>query len=178
MLATRAPEVHAADAPQGTPGRAGDVWTHALLRHDVDMTIGNTSRRTMPLLAAITLMGLAPLAACGDDESAQDRYCEAGDQLRSDITALLDLDVLATGTDGLRESVDEVESSFDELRSNASDAAEDEVDALGDALDDVDDALADLGDDLSRENVSNITGALGAAAGAATGVFDTLTDCP
>lgn len=143
------------------------------------MTTPQNDRRLRRIVATIPIVGLLSLAACGDDdESAQDRYCDAGEQLQTDMAALLDVDVIATGTDGLEAAYSEVEEAVDELRSSASDAAEDEVDALGDALDDVGDALGALGGEISADNASGVLSAIAAAGTAAQDVYDTLADCP
>ena len=73
------------------------------------MATPQNDRRKRRLVAAIPVIGLLSLAACGDDdESSQDRYCEAGEQLRTDMAALLDVDIIATGTDGLQAAVSDV----------------------------------------------------------------------
>lgn len=143
------------------------------------MNAPEKARRLRRLVVAIPVVGLMSLAACGDDdESAQDRYCEAGEQLRADMAALVDVDIIASGTDGVQAAFSDVESSVDELRSSASDAAEDEVAAFVDALDDVGDALGALGGEISRDNASGVIEAIQAASAAAQDVYGTLSDCP
>ncbi len=47
-------------------------------------------------LAAAACLGVLALGACGsDEESAQDRYCQAGDDLKSSLASLVDLDLIA-----------------------------------------------------------------------------------
>ena len=55
---------------------------------------------------------LVGLAACSDDDgqSAQERYCEAGEALESSVTALVELDLVAEGTNGVESAVEEVSS--------------------------------------------------------------------
>jgi len=125
---------------------------------------------------ALTL-GAAVLAACGDDESAQDRYCEAGESLNASVSALFDLDVVAEGTNGLRSAIEDVNNDLTELRDSASDAASDEVDALNDAVGALDDALNAAGDSLTADNATGVVDAIGGVRAAFAAIGDTLTDC-
>ncbi|MEO1061442.1 MAG: hypothetical protein AAFZ07_08485 [Actinomycetota bacterium] len=133
-------------------------------------------RRTTTTLA-VALMGLAALGGCGDDDSAQDRYCEAGESLRSSIGALADLDLIAGGTDGLDEVVSEIADDVGELRDAAGDATEDDVAALDSAVDGLRGSLSELGGELTRENVGAVGDAASSVADAAQAVFATLGDC-
>lgn len=129
------------------------------------------------VVALVMVLGAAGLTACGDDESAQDEYCAAGEDLQSSLSALADLDVIASGTDGLREAVGEVSDDLAEVRSTASDAVADDVEVLDASIADLDDAIADLGGDLTSENASAVRAAIDGVRAAARGVLDTLADC-
>ena len=63
-------------------------------------------RRARRPLAPLLAVGLAVALAAGcggdDEKSAQDRYCETGASLEASVDALVDLDLLAEGTDGLQ----------------------------------------------------------------------------
>ncbi|MFW2381309.1 MAG: hypothetical protein ACN4GZ_06075 [Acidimicrobiales bacterium] len=127
---------------------------------------------------ALALVTVGGLAACSsDDQSAQDQYCDAGESLRSNVDALLSLDVVSEGTDGITSAVNAVEDSFDDLSDSASDAASDATDALDDALNDLESALSAVGDDLTSENATSVVDAIGAVQTAAGDVYATLTDC-
>lgn len=138
-----------------------------------------TRHHPTPLrVAAIAaLVGVTTLAACGDDESAQDRYCEAGDDLESSIAALVGLDLLAEGTSGLEGAVDDVRADVEEMRESADDAVADDVAALDESIDDLNDALGAVGDDLSEANVDAFVAAIGDVQAAFGAVGDTLADC-
>jgi outer membrane murein-binding lipoprotein Lpp len=128
--------------------------------------------RRVAQLALGAVLGVALLAGCGDDDSgdepsAQEQYCEAGDSLESSVSALVDLDLVAEGTSGLESAVDAVKADLDELRSTASEAAAEEIDALEQSVDDLGTAASDLGGEISTENAS-----------ALEAVYGTLTDCP
>lgn len=136
------------------------------------------SRRSRLAGTALALtLGAAALVACGDDESAQDRYCEAGESLNASVAALFDLDVVAEGTNGLRSALEDVENDLTELRESASDAASDEVDALNDAVDELNDALSAAGDSLTANNATGVVDAIGGVRSAFAAIGDTLTDC-
>ena len=127
-------------------------------------------------LAVVVAVG--GLAACSDDDkSAQEKYCEAGASLESSVNALLNLDVIAEGTNGVESAVNSVEDDVNELRDTATDAAADEVTTLDDALGGLGSALSAAGGDLTAENASAVIDAISAVQTAATGVYSTLTDC-
>ena len=135
-------------------------------------------RRGLRAGAAAMLAGVVVVAGCGgDDESAQDRYCAAGESLESSLDELTGLDLVAEGTDGLTAAVDEVQSDLDDLRDSASEAAADEVSALEQAVDDLSDAISTLGGDLTSDNASAVGTAIENVATAARSVRDTLSDC-
>lgn len=141
---------------------------HHMLRRSLAIAV-------LPLVAAIGISG------CGSDDdgqSSQEKYCEAGDQLRSDVTALLELDVAAVGTDGLESAIEAVDQSLSDLSGAAESAVEDEVAALEDAMSDVDSALSDVGGELTEENAEGVIVAIDAAFVAADAVYDTLANCP
>ena len=125
------------------------------------------------------LVGVVVAAGCGsdDDESAQDRYCAAGESLESSLDELASLDLVAAGTDGLTAAVDEVHSDLDELRDAASDAAADEVGALEQAVDGLDEAISTLGGDLTSDNATAVGTAIDNVSAAAQSVRSTLSDC-
>lgn len=118
-----------------------------------------------------------PLASCGDDESAQDRYCEAGESLESSVRSLGQVDLVAEGTSGLNDVVDQVRDDVDELLDAASDAAADDVEALQQSLESLQGAITALGGDLTRDNASAVGDAIDDVVAAAQAVFGTLSDC-
>jgi len=136
------------------------------------------SRRSRLAATSLSLtLCAAALAACGSDESAQDRYCEAGESLNASVAALFDLDVIAEGTNGLRSAIEDVNNDLTELRDSASDAASDEVDALNDAVGELNDALNAAGDSLTADNATGVVDAIGGVRTAFVAVGETLADC-
>ena len=129
-----------------------------------------------PVMAVVVLTLIA-LGACGDDESAQDRYCDAGASLRSSIAALGDVDLVAGGTDALDEALGQIGDDVDELTDAAGGATEGDVAALDSAVERLGGALSELGGDLTSETASAGGSAVEDVIGAAQGVFDTLNDC-
>lgn len=131
--------------------------------------------------AAIAVgLGIALLAGCGsdDDESAQDRYCQAGEALESSVSSLGDLDLVAEGTNGLNTAIDAIEDDVSELQDTASDAASDDIDALEQSVEDLKSALSDLSGEISSDNVSTLGTAVQSVIESAQAVYGTLTDCP
>jgi hypothetical protein len=142
-----------------------------------------TDRRThsvgarLGAMVAVLVVGTAALAACGDDESAQDDYCAAGEALQSSLASLAELDLVAAGTDGLEAAVGEVRDDLADLRSSASDAVADDVEVLDASIADLDTALSNLGGDITSENATAVGTAIEDVRAAASGVIDTLADC-
>ena len=141
---------------------------------------GRIRRHRAVGIGVAVVLALGGVAACsddGDEPSAQEQYCEAGESLRSSVGSLADLDVVAEGTNGVESAVDQVADDVSELRDSASDAAADDVDALESAVSDLRDALSSLGDELTRENATAVIDAISSVSSAATAVYDTLSDC-
>lgn len=145
------------------------------MRASLDTTRPSGHRVRAGLVVAV--LGFFVLAGCGDDESAQEQYCNAGESLRTSLSALTSLDLIAEGTDGLESAVDQVKDDLDDLQDAASDAASDEVDAFDDAVDALDSAISDLGGDLTADNATAVGTAIQDVGTAAQAVFATLSDC-
>ena len=125
----------------------------------------------------VVIGGLASCSSDDDEPSAQEQYCAAGESLRSSVESLADLDVVAEGTNGVESAVDQVADDVSELQETADDAAAEDVDALESALDDLQSALSAVGGELTEENATAVVDAVSAVSAAATGVYETLTDC-
>ena len=129
-------------------------------------------------LLAVACLGVLALGACGsDEESTQDQYCQAGDDLKSSLASLVDLDLIASGTDGLNEAIDQIGDDVDALRDNASDAAADDVAALEAAVDALGESVSSLGGDLSTDNLTAVRDAIAEVSASAQAVISTLSDC-
>jgi hypothetical protein len=129
-------------------------------------------------LTVVACLGVLALGACGsDEESTQDQYCQAGDDLKSSLASLVDLDLIASGTDGLNEAIDQIGDDVDALRDNASDAAADDVAALEAAVDALGESVSSLGGDLSTDNLTAVRDAIAEVSASAQAVISTLSDC-
>jgi len=147
------------------------------MRHErTNVDSDETDRRHPRWFAAAAVVAVV-LVGCGDDESAQDAYCEAGESLGSSVTALTDLDLISEGTSGLEAALDDVEADLGELSDSAADAAADEVDALEQAVDGLGTAISDLGGEISADNLGALQTAVQAIGSAVQGLADTLSDC-
>jgi hypothetical protein len=148
-------------------------------------------------LAMILAMVIAVLAGCGDSDdepasttaqpittddqaAAGEAFCTAGDDLRDDVAALADIDVVAEGADGVRQQLETIEDDVATLRESGSDVAADEVESLETALGDLRTAVDALaGGDISAANARDAIAAIGAIATAADSVRTQLDEaCP
>lgn len=122
------------------------------------------------------------VASCGSDDdeaSSEEQFCAAGESLEANVSSLASLDVVASGTDGLTESIDAVKADLDDMKESGSDVAASEIEALETAVDDVGSSLDDLGGDITAENATALVSALGAVGTSATAVYDVLSStCP
>ena len=135
-------------------------------------------RRALTLVAALASLALVA-AGCGsdDEESAQDRFCAAGDELRTSVESLLNIDPVAEGTNGVEAAIESVEGSVNEVADAAPEAAEAESDALETAVDDLQSSLSTLGGEITTENVASVADAVSAVATSAQALYERLTDC-
>lgn len=129
-------------------------------------------------MAILTVLLLVGCGDDGDEGSAQDRYCDAGQSLEDSIRSLSDLDLVAEGTDGLESAIGAVRDDLTTLRDTATDATADDVESLSESVDELRNTLSDLGDEISAGNVSALRDAIRSVGSAAQAVYDTLTDCP
>ena len=138
----------------------------------------NHTGRGIHRLAAALCLGVLALGACGsDEESAQDQYCQAGDDLQSSLASLVDLDLIASGTDGLNDAIEQVSDDVDALRDSASDAATDDVEALEASVEALRNSIWTLGGELSRDNLTAVGASIGEVSASAQAVLSTLSDC-
>ena len=128
-------------------------------------------------VAAAALLALGAVGCSSDGESAQERYCDAGADLRADVGGLADLDLVSGGTDALEAQLEAIDEDLTALADAASEAAADEVDALEAAVSDLETAVSAVSGDLTSENVSTLSSSISSVVTAAQGVYDTLSDC-
>ncbi len=128
--------------------------THAPAR---ELTRRSRIRFAFAMLCAGSLLATGS-SSCGDDdgESAQDRYCQAGAELESSVAALVELDLIAEGTNGLESAIQAVDDDLTVLDETANEASADDVDALEQAFTDLESALAGLEGGITAQNVSDL----------------------
>lgn len=139
------------------------------------------------LLLVLTVVLAAFAVACGDDDDDSEAtptpsVCDAKDDLDQSVSDLTDLDILASGTDGLTEAVDKVKTDLAALKTAASDSVAPDVEALETAVSDAEDTLSSINSDSSlNEKIDAVQEALTGIATAAQDLATTLqteADCP
>jgi hypothetical protein len=122
---------------------------------EVLMSVGSRFRRTS--VVAVTFVALGTLAACGDDDddssadttpaptttSAEDALCADREQLTTAMQGLTELDIVASGTDGLQAAVTEVKDSLSALKESASDSFQPQVEAVESSIQGLETAISD-----------------------------------
>lgn len=140
--------------------------------------VGRWSGRLGVRAVLAAFLGVVALVGCGDDDqSAQEKYCAAGESLESSLGALTDLDLIAEGTDGLNAAVGEVRSDLGELSDSASEASADKVGALEQSVDELEGAISTLDGELTSDNAAAVGAAIQTVGTSAQAVLDTLSDC-
>jgi hypothetical protein len=134
----------------------------------------------LPALAVLMLLLMGAAVACSDDSddvSPEEAYCNSGESLQTSLESLLDLDVIAEGTNGVETAIENVQSNLSEFTDAAKDVTSDETQALEDAFGELESAFSALGDDgLSIENGSEVIDALTGLVVPAEAAFTTLTE--
>ncbi len=118
---------------------------------------------TAAMTVAPTTAGVPSGDACADREA-----------LRSSVTALTDVDVVAEGTNGLTAAVDAVKSDLDKVRESAGSAVRPQVQAVQDAIAATEAGLDNLGDGGAAE----VATALSALSTATTTLLTSLEGGP
>jgi hypothetical protein len=134
-----------------------------------------TFARTLVLVAA----ALA-LVACGDDsdsgQSDEQAFCEAGDQLETDVAALSEVDVVAEGTNAVDEALNTLRADTEALVVSGQEFAADDINELERAVDGLGVALDDLDGELTAANGAAVLDAFSVIGTAADNLQTTLTE--
>jgi hypothetical protein len=135
-------------------------------------------RRLVHSALALAVASLL-LVGCSDDDEPS--ACGELQDVADDVRGLTSTDLIAEGTDEVRDDVDDLTSEWDEVRDAAGDQFGDELDALESALSDVGSTLDDLGegslDEIEDELDTEIDAVRAAYDELTTAVSDELGDC-
>jgi hypothetical protein len=105
----------------------------------------SSTSEASPATAATTATPATTAAASGSTpDTASPEVCAAREELRSSITDLKDVDIVANGTSSLQAAITKVKDNLTTLKSTAGDELQPEVTALQDALTDLQSALDDV----------------------------------
>jgi hypothetical protein len=132
------------------------------------------------LIVAMSAALLLVVGACSDDDDDSDAtptpsVCDQRDTLEQSVEDLTNLDVIATGTDGLTAAVDEVKADAEALKQTASDAVAPDVDALTTAIDDGKETIDNIDSDAALSmRIADVETALGGIATAWTNLKTTI----
>jgi hypothetical protein len=122
----------------------------------------------MPLRLVVPLAGVAlSLVACGE-ESASDRACDAGEDLRDAVTDVQE-DAAAANFGDARNGLDEVSTSFNQLRDAVTDLADEQDEALQPAIDEL---AADVSALSAATSLEDLGSRIDAVLTEAQGIYD------
>jgi hypothetical protein len=118
------------------------------------------SRGTLTLLFGV-MVATASLACSSDSSTSTpttvSATCDDLQEVRDQVQALQDLDVVADGTDALRSSLDELGSSVSDLAGSASGDLETEADTLRASVEELSTVVDGAGDQPVTSTVSQIS---------------------
>lgn len=124
----------------------------------------SSTSETSPATAATRTTTATTATTSGASGSTPDtasaEVCAAREELRSSITDLKDVDIVANGTSSLQAAITKVKDNLTTVKSTAGDELQPEVTALQDALTDLQSAL----DDVSSGGVAAVVTAAGKVA--------------
>ena len=131
-------------------------------------------RRPAVLIASVSVVLALSLTACGDDDdpTPEEAFCDDAAALKTSVTSLADLDVVAEGTNGLETALGDVRSDLDSLSDSGSEVAADEIDALKSAVGDLEESVQAAGGELTADNASGVVSAVGAVGTSAQALND------
>jgi hypothetical protein len=121
-------------------------------------------------LAVAVVIVAVSISACGED-SAEDRACEAGEDLREAVADVRE-DVAAANFGDARNGLDDVTSSFNRLRDAVTDLADEQDAALQPAVDELSAEVSALSDATSIEDLGS---RIEAVLTSAQGIYDEVT---
>ena len=107
-------------------------------------------------------------------DAASGDACADREALRSSVAALVDVDVVAEGTNGLTAAVDAVKSDLESVRASAGSAVGPQVQAVQDAIAAIEAGIGNLGEGGAVE----VTAALSALSTATTTLLSSLEGGP
>lgn len=129
------------------------------------------------VIAAVVVLAVA---CSGDDESdatPTPSVCDQADAVRQSVESLADLNVIASGTDGLTAAVDDVRTEVQALRQTVSDDVRPEAEALETAVDDAKETLSNIDSNAKLSaRIADVETALGGIAIAAADLANALNN--
>ena len=108
-----------------------------------------------------------------DSEQA---FCDAAEQLQTDVEALADVDVVDGGLDAVNAQLDLIKSDAEDLANAGSDAAASQIDDLEAAVDALGDDLDTMNADPSADALSTVASDIGEVVTTTQALVDQLTD--
>jgi hypothetical protein len=136
-------------------------------------------RRIVSRTLLLVVVALA-VAACGDDSgddvSSEEAFCQSGEQLETDVASLLDMDVVAEGTDAVDDAFTTIRADTDALVAAGQDFAADDINAVEQAVDELGSAVDDLSGELTTDNAGAVATAVSDLGTAVQGLQTTLTE--
>jgi hypothetical protein len=134
-------------------------------------------RRLAAVAGAALTLGL--VAGCAGAPSPEESYCGAGEDLRADVAALGDINIIAQGTDALDEALTEIRSDLDALKESGSTVAAEEIATLETAVADLGTSFETLGSSISVSAARDVGAAVKDVVDSAGALLDVLaTTCP
>jgi hypothetical protein len=132
-----------------------------------------TSTSTTSTTAAST--SAAGSSSSSGDPAGKEQVCQARDELKTSLAALVDPTLLLGGADGITAAVDQVQTDLDALAAAGRQDYAPQVEAMQTALTDVQTAVSALGDGNASANLTAVGTAIADTGTASSALFTQLT---
>jgi hypothetical protein len=113
-------------------------------------------------------------AAASSAVSSDRAVCQTADELRSSLAAVKDVDVVAQGTDGLKQAFAAVRSDLQQLRQDSAGQFSEQIDAVQADADAVQAAVDAAQSDPSAQTLGTVASSVGALVTGGTALVDAV----
>jgi len=139
---------------------------------------GTTTTTTTSAAASLSSPSSASSVAATSGSTSypagKEQICQARNQLRTSVTALTDLTLLASGTTAIKAAVEQVQTDLDAVKAAGKQDYQTQVTAMQSALQQLQAAVDKMGDGSATENIQAVGTAITATGAAAEDLFTQL----
>lgn len=129
-------------------------------------------------LMAAAVGAMLLLAACGDDETPEEKLCNELERLETEVQTLQAMDLVTVPLSELQDQVGEVGSAMAAVRQARGEVGQERVTSLDDAVQALSTTISDLSADFSIEQAANAIRSAVQGIEDAAAALGTEANCP